>query len=74
MEENEEPNLVIPRPFPHEPLETLERSLSLDVTPEREPVKRSRVQRKKNRRKLNRAILGLVEKESPGFLCYLQYA
>lgn len=48
--ENEEPNLVVPRPFPHEPAEALERSVSLDVTPERVFTKRKRTQRMKNRR------------------------
>lgn len=45
-----EPNMVIPRPFPHEPSEVLERSTSLDVTPERALAKRKRSQRKKDRR------------------------
>ena len=50
--ENEEPNLVVPRPFPHEPSEVLERSTSLDVTPERVLAAKSRLQRKKHRGKL----------------------
>lgn len=51
--ENEEPNVVVPRPFPHEPSEVLERSASLDVTPERVLVTKSRLQRKQHRGKLN---------------------
>lgn len=47
--ENEEPNLVVPCPFPHEPSEVLERCGSLDVTPERALNKRKRTYRKKDR-------------------------
>lgn len=49
--ENEEPNLVVPRPFPHEPSDILDRSNSLDLTPERDTVKKSRLHRKKNKSK-----------------------
>ena len=40
----EEPNLIVPRPFAAEPLEVLERSTSLDLTPERPAVRKTKSQ------------------------------
>ena len=37
----DEPNLIVPRPFAAEPLEVLERSTSLDLTPERPAVRKT---------------------------------
>lgn len=51
--ENEEPNLVVPRPFLLEPSEVLERSASLDLTPERALAKKSRVQRRRTTGEVN---------------------
>ena len=47
--ENEEPNLVVPRPFLLEPSEVLDRSASLDLTPERVLAKKNRVQRRRTK-------------------------
>ena len=40
----DEPNLIVPRPFAAEPLEVLERSTSLDLTPERPAVRKTKSQ------------------------------
>ena len=37
----DEPNLIVPRQFAAEPLEVLERSTSLDLTPERPAVRKT---------------------------------
>ena len=38
----DESNLIVPRPFAAEPLEVLERSTSLDLTPERPAVRKTK--------------------------------
>lgn len=46
--ENEEPNLVVPRPFPQDNSEeVLNKSSSLDLTPEQPEHKKKGVQRRK---------------------------
>ncbi len=47
--ENEEPNYIVPRPFPLDSSELLEKSVSLDLTPERPPVQRSRLKKNKSK-------------------------
>ncbi len=49
--ENEEPNLVVPRPFPQDPSEALNKSGSLDLTPERPHIKKNGIQKRKLRLK-----------------------